>query len=156
LINYSNLKFIYADTSADVDACEYVVKNVKTKIKPLVKQEGEFFYCDECGFQTGSIGNTNMKVSGMPVDRCSLRKHQRTIHVISVIIKQQEKKASKITTTKNSASADGVLAPGFVHARPSTRPPLDTSRNFSAHVSAESPSNISLNPSEVISEVWEP
>jgi hypothetical protein len=27
----------------DVGACEYVVKNVKTKIEPLVKQEGDFF-----------------------------------------------------------------------------------------------------------------
>ena len=30
----------------DIDACEYVVKTVETKIEPLVKQEGEFFYCD--------------------------------------------------------------------------------------------------------------
>ena len=50
----------------------------------------------------------------------------------------------------------GVLAPGFAHARPSARPPIDTSRNFPAHMSAESPSNISPNPSEVISEVSEP
>ena len=33
----------------NVDACEFVVENVKTKIEPLVKQEGEFFYCDQCG-----------------------------------------------------------------------------------------------------------
>ena len=50
----------------------------------------------------------------------------------------------------------GVLAPGSAHARPSARPPIDTSGNFPAHVSAESPSNISPNPSEVISEVSEP
>ena len=50
----------------------------------------------------------------------------------------------------------GVLAPGSEHARPSTQPPIDTSGNFSADVSAESPSNISPNPSEVISEVSEP
>ena len=31
----------------------------------------------------------------------------------------------------------GVLAPGSAHARPSTRPPIDTSRNFPAHVSTE-------------------
>ena len=31
----------------------------------------------------------------------------------------------------------GVLAPGSAHARPSARPPIDTSGNFSAHVSAE-------------------
>ena len=50
----------------------------------------------------------------------------------------------------------GVLAPGSEHARPSARPPIDTSVNFPAHVSAESPSNISPNPSEVIFEVSEP
>ena len=46
-----------------------------------------------------------------------------------------------------------VLAPGSAHARPSAQPP-DTSRNFPAHMSAESPSNISPNPSEVISKVF--
>jgi hypothetical protein len=50
----------------------------------------------------------------------------------------------------------GVLAPGSAHARPSAQPPIDVSGYFSAHVSAESPSNISPNPSEVISEVSEP
>ena len=30
----------------------------------------------------------------------------------------------------------GVLAPGSAHARPSARPPIDTSGNFPAHVSA--------------------
>ena len=50
----------------------------------------------------------------------------------------------------------GVLAPRSVHTRPSARPPIDTSGNFPAHVSAESPSNISPNPLEVISEVSEP
>ena len=50
----------------------------------------------------------------------------------------------------------GVLAPKSAHARPSAQPPIDTSGNFSAHVSAESPSNISPNPLEVISEVSEP
>ena len=29
----------------------------------------------------------------------------------------------------------GVLAPGSVHARPSAQPPIDTSGNFSAHMS---------------------
>ena len=33
----------------------------------------------------------------------------------------------------------GVLASGSAHARPSARPPKDTSGNFPAHVSAESP-----------------
>ena len=41
----------------------------------------------------------------------------------------------------------GVLAPGSAHVRPSTRPPIDTRRNFPAHISAELPSNISPNPS---------
>ena len=50
----------------------------------------------------------------------------------------------------------GVLAPGSAHARPSARPPIDTSGNLPVHMSAESPSNISPNPSEVISEVSEP
>ena len=43
-----------------------------------------------------------------------------------------------------------VLAPGSAHSRPSARPHINISRNFTAHVSAESPSNISPNPSEVI------
>jgi hypothetical protein len=30
----------------------------------------------------------------------------------------------------------GVLAPRSAHARPSARPPIDTSGNFQAHVSA--------------------
>ena len=47
----------------------------------------------------------------------------------------------------------GVLAPGSAHARPSAQLPIDTSGIFPAHVSAESPSNIPQNPSEVISEV---
>jgi hypothetical protein len=50
----------------------------------------------------------------------------------------------------------GVLAHGSAHARPSARPPIDTSGNFPVPMSAESPSNISPNPSEVISEVSEP
>ena len=49
----------------------------------------------------------------------------------------------------------GVLAPGSAHAGPSAQPPIGTSINFPARVSAESPSNISPNPSEVISEVSE-
>ena len=31
----------------------------------------------------------------------------------------------------------GVLAPGSAHARPSAQPPIDTSRNFSAHMGGE-------------------
>ena len=37
----------------------------------------------------------------------------------------------------------GVRAPGSVHAGPSAQPPIYTSRNYPAHMSAESPSNIS-------------
>ena len=47
----------------------------------------------------------------------------------------------------------GVLAPRSAHARHSARPPIDASGNFPAHVSAESLSNTSANPWEVISEV---
>jgi hypothetical protein len=36
------------------------------------------------------------------------------------------------------------------------RPPIDMSGNFPAYVSSQSPSNISPNPTEVISEVSEP
>ena len=61
-----------------------------------------------------------------------------------------------LTYTKFLLASMGVLAPGPAHTRPSSRPPMDTSGNVLAHVSAESPSNISPNPSEVISEVSEP
>ncbi len=47
----------------------------------------------------------------------------------------------------------GVLAPVSAHAGPSAQPPIGTSGNFPARISAESPSNISPNPSEVISKV---
>ena len=57
---------------------------------------------------------------------------------------------------KFSLAPMGVLATGSAHARPSACPPINTSGNFLAHMSAESPSNISPNPSEVISEVSEP
>ena len=49
----------------------------------------------------------------------------------------------------------GVLAPWSAHARPSAWPPINMRGDFPAHVSAESPSNISTNPSEVIAEVSE-
>ena len=48
-----------------------------------------------------------------------------------------------------------VLAPVSAHAELSAQPPIGTSGIFPARVSAESPSNISPNPSEVISEVSE-
>ena len=40
---------------------------------------------------------------------------------------------------RNSTTADGVLAPGSAHARPSALPPIDTSGNFPAHMSAHLP-----------------
>ena len=49
----------------------------------------------------------------------------------------------------------GVLAHVSAHAGPSAQPPIGTSINFPARVSAVSPSNISPNPSKVISEVSE-
>ena len=45
----------------------------------------------------------------------------------------------------------GVLAPRLRTLDGSACPPIDTSGNFQAHVSAESPLNTSPNPSEVIS-----
>ena len=50
----------------------------------------------------------------------------------------------------------GVLAYVPVHSRPSAQPPNEVSRNFPAHMSAKSPSNISANLLEVIYEVLEP
>ena len=41
----------------------------------------------------------------------------------------------------------GVLTPGSAHARPSARPPIDTSGNFPAPVSAEWPSAFLLESS---------
>ena len=49
----------------------------------------------------------------------------------------------------------GVLAPVSTHVGHSAQPPIVASGNFQAHMSAELPSNISPNPSEVISEVSE-
>ena len=54
----------------------------------------------------------------------------------------------------------GVLAPGYVQctypgARPSARSIINMSGIFSVHLSAKSPSNITPNPSEVISRVPE-
>ena len=62
----------------------------------------------------------------------------------------------RMLNTENYASADGGHR-SRVCARETLRSaPIKTSRNFPAHMSAESPSNISPNPSEVISEVSEP
>ena len=49
----------------------------------------------------------------------------------------------------------GVLVPGSVHEGPSARPPINMSGNFAAHVSEESPSNISRNFSVLVSKVSE-
>ena len=40
-----------------------------------------------------------------------------------------------LITKKNPLAPMGVLAPGSAHARPSARPPIDTSGNFSADMS---------------------
>jgi hypothetical protein len=50
----------------------------------------------------------------------------------------------------------GVLAPRLRTLDVSAHPPINTSRNFPAQVSAESPLNIFPNLLEVISEVSEP
>ena len=56
-----------------------------------------------------------------------------------------------------SASADGgPRSQGLRTRDPPLGTPIDTSGNFPVHMSAESPSNISPNPSKVISEVSEP
>ena len=49
----------------------------------------------------------------------------------------------------------GVIAPGSAQTGPSFRPPIDMSVNFPVHMSAESPSNISLNCFQIISKVLE-
>ena len=71
----------------------------------------------------------------------------------SVVLNSGGKKKKKIKEIPLAPM--GVLAPGSAHARPSARLTIDTSGNFPAHMSAESPSNISPNPFEVISEVSE-
>ena len=58
-------------------------------------------------------------------------------------------------TEKFPLTPMGVLVPVSAHAGPSTQPPINMNGNFPAHVSAELPSNIFPNPSEVISEVSE-
>ena len=60
-----------------------------------------------------------------------------------------------ITYYKFPLTPMGVLAPVSAHAGPSAQPPIDVSGNFPVHVSAELPSKIFPNPSEVISEVSE-
>jgi hypothetical protein len=55
-----------------------------------------------------------------------------------------------------SASSDGGPRSKVCTLETLRSAPIDASRNFTAHMSAESPSNISTNPSEVISKVSEP
>ena len=61
-----------------------------------------------------------------------------------------------IVKIQNSASADGGPRSRVCARETLCSPPIDTSGNFPTHMSAESPSNITPNPSEVISEVSEP
>ena len=49
-----------------------------------------------------------------------------------------------------------TYADGSAHTRPSNLPHIDIRGNFPTHMSAESPSNNSPNPSEVISKDSEP
>ena len=66
---------------------------------------------------------------------------------------QSRKYFPKALKTDNQISAG---ADGGSRFRVCARRPINTSGNFPVHVYAESPSNISPNPSEVISEVSEP
>ena len=72
-----------------------------------------------------------------------------------MVVSNGTKTNNKKINTKFPLAPMGVLAPVSAHAGPSAQPPIGTSGNFPARVSAESPSNISHNPSEVISEVSE-
>ena len=69
--------------------------------------------------------------------------------ILATVVRKEEK------YQKFPLAQMGVLAPVSAHVGPSAQPPIGTSGNFPAYVSAESPSNISHNPSEVISEVSE-
>ena len=64
-------------------------------------------------------------------------------------------KGNKANKDKYPLTPMGSLLPGLRTQDPLLGP-IDVSRDFAAHVSLESPSNISPNPSEVISEVSEP
>ena len=52
----------------------------------------------------------------------------------------------EMNNIQNSADADGGPRSRVRTAGHSAQPPIDVSGNFSAHMSAESPSNISPNP----------
>ena len=69
---------------------------------------------------------------------------------------QTKKTVMKEYITEISASAVGGPRSQACARETLRSAPIDVSGNFPAHVSAESPSNISPNPSEVISEVSEP
>jgi hypothetical protein len=61
-----------------------------------------------------------------------------------------------VTREKGKISASADRGPCSRVCELSAQPTIDTNGNFPAHMSAESPSNISLKPSEVISKVSEP
>ena len=90
------------------------------------------------------------------------KKHKKNLinpnwsNVQNVLICIQPKQLLLTLHILISAHADGGPRSPSAHAGPFARPPISMSGNFLALVSAESPSNISPNPSEVISEVSEP
>ena len=47
-----------------------------------------------------------------------------------------EKNGFAIIVLSLVSASDGVLGPRSAHAWPSTQPPIDTGRNFSAHMSS--------------------
>ena len=53
------------------------------------------------------------------------------VHIVKVEFQCREEKQS----LKFPLATMGVHAPGSAHARPSARPPIDTSGNFSVHMS---------------------
>ena len=80
--------------------------------------------------------------SGYTISTILFFLHKKEYYVTRIIFisKEQikalltEKQIHK-TKTKNTLAPMGVLAPGSAHARPSARPPIDTSGNFLAHMS---------------------
>ena len=89
-----------------------------------------------------------------------LTKDEQLVRILSpgIILHLNFRRSAEIlpkTLRIISACADGVLAPRLRTLDGSASPPIDTIGNLQAHMSAESPLNISLNLSEVISEVTE-
>ena len=62
---------------------------------------------------------------------------KRVARVLNVGGRGQNKPLAQtnVNSLKFPLAPMGVLAPGSAHARPSARPPIDTSGNFSAHMS---------------------